>query len=150
VDIARTLRAVRRSRRLNQREFADLAGLPNSTVARIESGASDPRLSTVVGLLRATGYDLVVCDQWNRLLMLDDRMDRLVDRARRRLPPHLRTAPTPLAHASGPQWWGWYRIAWWPTDGAVPDHCYWRRYEPLHYGEAPYDYSSIRVWDDAT
>jgi transcriptional regulator with XRE-family HTH domain len=141
------VRAVRRSRRLSQREFADTGGVPNSTVTRIESGLSDPKLSTVVQLLRATGYDLVVCDQWNRLLMLDDTMERLIDRAKRRFPPHLETAPTPHPFASTPQWWGWHRIAWWPTEAVVPSHCYWRRYEPPHYGD---NESRHTVWDDAT
>lgn len=82
-----------------------------------------------------------------RAVRLDDEMDRLIDRARRRFPPHLETAPTPHPFAFSPQWWGWHRIAWWPTEAVVPSHCYWRRYEPPHYGEETMRH---KVWDDAT
>jgi transcriptional regulator with XRE-family HTH domain len=38
LDPAVTLRALRRRADLSQRELADLAGLPKSTITRIESG----------------------------------------------------------------------------------------------------------------
>jgi transcriptional regulator with XRE-family HTH domain len=43
---------------LTQRRLAGLAGVPQSTVSRIESGAIDPRTSTLRRLLQACGYDL--------------------------------------------------------------------------------------------
>jgi len=43
---------------VTQRELADLAGVPQSTVGRIEAGSIDPRASTLRRLLRAGGMDL--------------------------------------------------------------------------------------------
>ena len=43
---------------LTQRRLAALAGVPQSTVSRIESGAIDPRISTVQRLLRSCGYEI--------------------------------------------------------------------------------------------
>src|SRR3954452_12925493 len=57
---ARLLRWARRRAGLSQRQLADPAGVPQSTFGRIESGASDPRLSTLRRLLRACGFDLEV------------------------------------------------------------------------------------------
>jgi transcriptional regulator with XRE-family HTH domain len=52
------LGAVRRRAGLSQRRLAVLAGLPQSTISRIERGAIDPRISTMRRLLQACGYDL--------------------------------------------------------------------------------------------
>jgi predicted transcriptional regulator len=52
---------VRRARRwvnLSQRDLAARAGVPQSTVGRIESGSTDPRASTLSRLLRACGFEL--------------------------------------------------------------------------------------------
>jgi predicted transcriptional regulator len=43
---------------LTQRELARLAGVPQSTVGRIEGGIIDPRTTTLDQLLRATGGTL--------------------------------------------------------------------------------------------
>jgi predicted transcriptional regulator len=53
------LRARRRAG-LSQRELADRAGVPQSTVARIERGVIDPRWSTVVRIIDACDEELVV------------------------------------------------------------------------------------------
>ena len=52
------VRWARRRAGLSQRELAERAGVPQSTVARIESGAVDPRASTLRALLRACEVDL--------------------------------------------------------------------------------------------
>jgi transcriptional regulator with XRE-family HTH domain len=55
------LRAVRRSRRLSQRELAEVAGVRSTTVDRIESGCSNrPSLAVIEQILNATGYQLAV------------------------------------------------------------------------------------------
>lgn len=41
---------------MSQRELARLTGVAQPTIARIESGAADPRLGTVERLLTACGY----------------------------------------------------------------------------------------------
>lgn len=43
---------------MSQRRLAALAGVPQSTVSRIESGAIDPRVGTLTRLLRSCGYEL--------------------------------------------------------------------------------------------
>ena len=57
---SRALKYARARAGLSQRELAEKAGLPQSTVGRIESGAVDPRFETLMTLLRACGYDLEV------------------------------------------------------------------------------------------
>lgn len=52
------LRQARTKAGLSQRELAALAGVPQSTVGRIESGAISPRAETVERLLRVVGCEL--------------------------------------------------------------------------------------------
>jgi transcriptional regulator with XRE-family HTH domain len=52
------LQKARRRANLSQRGLAARAGLPQSTVGRIESGSTDPRASTLSRLLRACGFEL--------------------------------------------------------------------------------------------
>src|SRR6266542_913281 len=56
MQVARILRDARRSAGLTQRELAVGAGMPQSTVARIERGLLMPRWNTFERLLRATGH----------------------------------------------------------------------------------------------
>jgi transcriptional regulator with XRE-family HTH domain len=55
---SRLLRSARRRAGKTQRELASASGVPQATVARIESGEVDPRLGTLRKLLHACGYDL--------------------------------------------------------------------------------------------
>jgi len=55
---ARMLRHARRSARLTQRALATATGVPQETIARIESGRSDPRVETLDRLLEGCGYGL--------------------------------------------------------------------------------------------
>ncbi|CAN5375878.1 hypothetical protein BH23ACT9_BH23ACT9_39850 [soil metagenome] len=52
------LRHARRRAGLTQRELADITGHAQSTIARIESGAIDPRVGTLDDLLRSCGEEL--------------------------------------------------------------------------------------------
>lgn len=56
--IARTLLAARKRKGLSQRALADLAGVPQSHISKIESGAVDLRLSSLIELSRALGLEL--------------------------------------------------------------------------------------------
>jgi predicted transcriptional regulator len=56
--IARLVREARRSAGLSQRALAARAGVPQSTVGRIETGRLAPQSSTVEALLRAAGRTL--------------------------------------------------------------------------------------------
>ncbi|WP_446212425.1 GNAT family N-acetyltransferase [Micromonospora sp. IBSANI012] len=54
VDLGAALRALRRQADLSQRELAEQSGVPQATIARIESGrTTDPRFRTVEQLVRA-------------------------------------------------------------------------------------------------
>lgn len=55
---ATTLRDARRTAGLTQVALAARAGVPQSTVGRIEAGLIDPRATTLRELLRACGLDL--------------------------------------------------------------------------------------------
>ncbi len=141
------VRAVRRTRRLSQRELAEVTCLPASTVDRIESGHTpNPRLGTVETILNATGYYLVAVNRFGRALSMDDEHDWLRDEAARRFPAHLPIAPVVAEGRDG--WWGWRRIAWLPEDPTVPLFTHYRRgkYPP------PYldDYYADERWNDAT
>ncbi len=43
---------------MTQRALADATGVPQSSIARIERGTTDPRVDTLQRLLRATGREL--------------------------------------------------------------------------------------------
>lgn len=57
---ARMLRYARRSAGLTQRQLAACAGVAQETIARIESGAVDPRVETLDRLLAGSGWGLEV------------------------------------------------------------------------------------------
>jgi predicted transcriptional regulator len=54
------LRYTRRRAGLTQRELAKLAEVPQPAIARIESGAVSPRMSTLLRLIAAAGFSLEV------------------------------------------------------------------------------------------
>lgn len=58
MDAARVLRQARRRAGLTQRALADKAGVPQSQIAKIESGAVVPRVDTLDRLLEACGEGL--------------------------------------------------------------------------------------------
>jgi transcriptional regulator with XRE-family HTH domain len=60
VKASRALKYARSRAGLSQRQLAEKAGIPQSTVGRIESGAVDPRFETLMTLLRTCGFDLEV------------------------------------------------------------------------------------------
>jgi transcriptional regulator with XRE-family HTH domain len=57
-DAQMLLRRARRRAGLSQRSLAERAGVPQSTVGRIESGVIHPRTDTLARLLRASGHEL--------------------------------------------------------------------------------------------
>jgi predicted transcriptional regulator len=58
MEPASALRTARRRARLTQRELAARASVAQPTVARIESGKEDPRMSTLQRLLAECGDEL--------------------------------------------------------------------------------------------
>ena len=59
-DAANVVKNARVAARLSQSDLAARAGLSRMTVQKIEAGAIDPRLSTLLVLLRALGLDLLL------------------------------------------------------------------------------------------
>ena len=55
MDSGGTLRSARRRRGLTQRQLASRSGVPQSAIARIESGAVTPRIDSLDRLLRCCG-----------------------------------------------------------------------------------------------
>lgn len=59
-NIARTLRAARQARGLTQRELSTKSGVPQGHISKIENGAVDLRLSTLVELARVLDLELTL------------------------------------------------------------------------------------------
>jgi transcriptional regulator with XRE-family HTH domain len=59
-EIAERLRAARAASGLSQRELSALAGIPQAQISRIESGAVDLRLSSLVALVHALDLELAL------------------------------------------------------------------------------------------
>lgn len=57
---ARILRDARKRAGLTQRGLAQRAGVPQETIARIETSATQPRFDTLARLLDACGFELEV------------------------------------------------------------------------------------------
>lgn len=58
VDVVEWVNGARRSAGLTQRQLAERSGIPQPTIARIESGKQMPRADTLDRLLRACGWEL--------------------------------------------------------------------------------------------
>jgi transcriptional regulator with XRE-family HTH domain len=106
--ISATVRAGRARLELSQRELAERAGLPHSTVARLEDRSNDPRLSWIVAALAAVDASLNLPDAAQPLRMHGEYAR---DEAGRRLPAHLSPYRLDLPHT----WWpGVTDILMWP------------------------------------
>jgi transcriptional regulator with XRE-family HTH domain len=123
----RYLRAARRRADLSQRELADKAGVPQSTVARVERLPTKASVSSVAILLAATGLRLAVLDQDGAEVEPEDESDAdRRDRGHRRYPAHLDLRP------GSDHWWGY---GWPMFDGKEPEFTFdrdrwtrdWRR-----------------------
>ena len=58
--VARTLRNAREARGMSQRALSARAGIPQSHISKIENGAVDLRVSSLVELARVLDLDLVL------------------------------------------------------------------------------------------
>ena len=126
---------------MSQRDVARIAGVPPSTIDRIEAGTSDPRTGTLTKILAAIGFELAVCIGGQRV-QIDVERDALTDFGGRHFPPHWNLE---RVHPNS-SWWGWARKH--PKVSAVPlTYSYWRRWgrdgDP---GESGLAY----LWQDAT
>ncbi|WP_269494031.1 helix-turn-helix domain-containing protein [Castellaniella sp. S9] len=60
ITLPRQLASARRHLGLSQEQLADRAGLSRMAVQKAESGATDPRLSTLAVMARAMGMELML------------------------------------------------------------------------------------------
>ena len=61
--IASIIKKMRNQRKITQTELADYAGLSRAGIAKIESGASDIKLSTLISIANLLGLDLYLRDR---------------------------------------------------------------------------------------
>ncbi|MEU2612890.1 GNAT family N-acetyltransferase [Micromonospora sp. NPDC007271] len=114
-DLGELLRRLRRRADLSQRELAARAGVPQATVARIESGrAVDPRYRTVERLIGAAGgqvrFDAGRADESDQLPAPAPH-DELRDQAGRRYPAHLDVWEVREPKDWPGAWWAeWYKL----------------------------------------
>ena len=59
-DIVATLRTARRSKGLSQRELSAKSGVPQGHISKVENGAVDLRVSSLVALARILGLELML------------------------------------------------------------------------------------------
>jgi ribosome-binding protein aMBF1 (putative translation factor) len=57
-SLARQLAAQRRARRLTQKQLADITGIDQAEISRIERGQANPTTATLGTLTRALGVDV--------------------------------------------------------------------------------------------
>jgi transcriptional regulator with XRE-family HTH domain len=126
VDLGALLRSLRRRADLSQRELAVRAGVPKSTISRIEAGrARDPKFRTVARLVSAAGGTLGLGE-----VPPDPHGDRR-DEGGRRYPAHL-----DVRDVHGPKDWPG---AWWAYWYNLPPERW-----PLKVPSATYDLSRER------
>lgn len=92
MSAAEILRAARAEAKLTQRELAEKAGMPQPVIARIESGASSPRVDTLDRLLMPCGRRVASARKHNEV----DRQDwmQVQDNLRRTPTERLRNLET--------------------------------------------------------
>ncbi|MCP5059910.1 MAG: helix-turn-helix transcriptional regulator [bacterium] len=92
MSLASIVREARRRAGLTQAELADRAGVPKSTVGRIESGTRRPSTDLVERLVRAAGLEVTVS-----LSESDPGTDSMFERTLRRTPAQRLTDATRAA-----------------------------------------------------
>ncbi|QDB80518.1 helix-turn-helix transcriptional regulator [Georgenia wutianyii] len=104
-QVGLVLRATRRELGMSQRAFAEAAGVPKSTLARVERSALGCSLELVLDLLGRTGHSLGVVGADGELVTRWTPTDlRARDRSDRRFPAHREVREVPRM-ANAPLWW---------------------------------------------
>lgn len=107
-QVGLALRAYRRKRVLSQRALAEMVGVPQSTVARVERSALTCPFHTVLELLAASGHSLAVVGVDGLPVTDWDATDlEARDRSGRRFPAHHEVRPV-LRGGMPPRWWTYH------------------------------------------
>ncbi|WP_433128716.1 helix-turn-helix domain-containing protein [Micromonospora sp. CA-240977] len=134
IDVGAVLRDLRRRADLSQRELAERAGIPKSTLARIEAGhGAGPAFRTVEQLVSAVGGELVLRlpGEPSHRAVGGEPQDELRDEAGRRYPAHLDVRQVLTLK----DWPG----AWWVHSYTLP-----QRLWPVRVPELTYDLDRAR------
>lgn len=59
-DLKKYIKSIRKEEKVSQKLLSELSGIPQPAIARIESGTSDPQISTLSRLLAPLGYELQI------------------------------------------------------------------------------------------
>jgi transcriptional regulator with XRE-family HTH domain len=135
MDLGGTLRALRRTADLSQRQLAVRAGIPLATVGHIEAGRTrDPSFRTVARLVRAAGGTIALTAADGAPPRPID-TDNLRDEGGRRYPAHLDVRPVLEATDWRGAWWAYcYKL---PRDR-------WPRQPPTHTFDRNRQWRNIR------
>lgn len=60
VEVIGEIIKARKEKKISQRELEELSGVKQPVIARMESGATDPQLSTIVKILSSLGMKLAI------------------------------------------------------------------------------------------
>lgn len=59
-ELKKYIKFIRKQEKISQKALSELSGIPQPAIARIESGSSDPQISTLSRLLSPLGYELQI------------------------------------------------------------------------------------------
>jgi DNA-binding XRE family transcriptional regulator len=60
VEIVGMIIEARKKEQISQRELEQLSGVPQAVIARFETNSTNPRLTTLLRILRPLGYKLAI------------------------------------------------------------------------------------------
>ncbi len=84
--IIQQLQAKRKALRLSQKELGNKLGLPQSHISNIESGKTDPRLSTLIDMANLLEMELTLIPHKQRMLIQSLLSEEPLDHKPRFLP----------------------------------------------------------------
>lgn len=104
-QVGLALRAYRRRHGLSQRALAEMVGVSQARIARLERSVLSSPLDTVLRLLAATGHTFAVVGEDGRVVTEWDETDIAArDRSGRRFPAHHEARPV-RPGSLHPRWW---------------------------------------------
>ena len=59
-ELTKYVKHIRKKEKISQKILSELSGIPQPAIARIESGSSDPQVSTLSRILSPLGYELQI------------------------------------------------------------------------------------------